>query len=423
MTARVICATIPRFVTLPYKVRKPMSSSSSWFAWQPITLHLRNPFRLSYGVSETRRSFWLRLRDDVGWGEAAIPPYYGISDEAMIAFWAQTAERRDPFPEDPAAIAAWVGETGPAPARAAIDLALHDRLARRRGVPLYRLLDLPAPTALPTSFTIAIAEPEEMARLAVEAARWPILKLKLGSDDDAARLGAVRAARPDARLRVDANAGWSAEEAVARLRQIERYDLEMVEQPTAKHDIAGMGYVQAHTELPIVADESVQSLADLEALAAAGVRGINLKLMKVGGLAPGVAMLRRARELGLKVMLGCMIETSLGTTAMAHLAGLADWLDLDAPLLIADDPFDGLTYGDDAQVYVPEQTGDRGGDATDVTRGRGDTGTRRTTETHTHSITHHASRSTEAQCFSGRSSGFSRASRSSPGAADRLPWR
>ena len=334
-----------------------MLSSSSWFAWQPITLHLRNPFRLSYGVSETRRSFWLRLRDDVGWGEAAIPPYYGISDEAMIAFWAETAERRDPLPEDPAAIAAWVGETGPAPARAAVDLALHDRLARRRGVPLYRLLDLPAPTALPTSFTIAIAEPEEMARLAVEAARWPILKLKLGSDDDAARLGAVRAARPDARLRVDANAGWSAEEAVARLRQIERYELEMVEQPTAKHDIAGMGYVQAHTDLPIVADESVQSMADLEALAAAGVRGINLKLMKVGGLAPGVAMLRRARELGLKVMLGCMIETSLGTTAMAHLSGLADWLDLDAPLLIADDPFEGLTYVEDARVHVPERAG------------------------------------------------------------------
>ena len=201
-----------------------------------------------------------------------------------------------PFPDDPAEIAAWVGEDGPAPRARAVDLALHDRLARRRGVPLYRLLDLPAPAALPTSFTIAIAEPDEMARLAVEAARYPILKLKLGSDDDAARLAAVRVARPDARLRVDANAGWSAEEAVARLRQIERYELEMVEQPTARHDIAGMGYVQAHTDLPIVADESVQCLADLEALAAAGVRGINLKLMKVGGLAPGVAMLRRARR-------------------------------------------------------------------------------------------------------------------------------
>ena len=289
-----------------------MTSIPARLTWQPLTLHLRNPFRLSYGVSETRRSHWLRLADDEGWGEAAIPPYYGISDDAMIAFWAQTAERRDPFPEVPAEIAAWVGDTGPAPARAAVDLALHDRLARRRGIPLCRLLELPEPPALPTSFTIAIAEPDEMARLAVEASGYPILKLKLGSDDDAARLAAVRAARPDATLRVDANAGWSAKEAVARLRQIEHFELEMVEQPTAKHDIAGMGYVQAHTELPIVADESVQSMADLEALAAAGVRGINLKLMKVGGLAPGVAMLRRARELGLKVMLGCMIEIVAG---------------------------------------------------------------------------------------------------------------
>ena len=320
-------------------------------------MHLRNPFRLAYGVTESRRSFWLRLCEDEGWGEAAIPPYYNISDDAMIAFWQQAAPRRDPLPDDPAEIAAWVGETGPAPARAAIDLALHDRMARHRGGPLYRLLDLPAPAPLPTSFTIAIAEPAEMARLAVEAARYPILKLKLGSDDDAARLAAVRAARPDARLRVDANAGWSAEDAVARLRQIERYDLEMVEQPTAKHDIAGMGYVQAHTELPIVADESVQNMADLDALAAAGVQGINLKLMKVGGLGPGVAMLRRARELGLKVMLGCMIETSLGTTAMAHLSGLADWLDLDAPLLITNDPFDGLVYDEDARVHVPERPG------------------------------------------------------------------
>ena len=343
-----------------------MPMSSPWFTWQPILLQLRNPFRLSYGVSETRRSFWLRLAGDEGWGEAAIPPYYGISDDAMIAFWEQAhrlGAARPALPDDPAEIAAWIGDDGPAPARCALDLALHDRSARRRGVPLYRLLDLPAPTVLPTSFTIAIAEPAEMARLAAAAGCYPILKIKLGSDDDAPRLAAVRAARPDARLRVDANAGWTADEAVARLAGLARYDLEMVEQPVAKHDIAGMGYVQAHTDLPIIADESVQTMADLEALAAAGVRGTNLKLQKVGGLGPGVAMLRRARALGLKVMLGCMIETSIGATAMAHLAGLADWLDLDAPLLIANDPFAGITFGPGALVRVPDG----------VTRRRGDT--------------------------------------------------
>ncbi len=331
-----------------------MSSDLPHISWQALTLQLRNPFRLSYGVSETRRVFWLRLADDAGWGEAAIPPYYGISDAAMIALWEGV---RRTWPDDPAEIEAWIGPDGPAPARAALDLALHDRIARRQGVPLHRLLDLPAPLPLPTSFTIAIGEPAEMARLAGEAGRYPVLKIKLGSDDDEARLAAVRAARPEARLRVDANAGWSAEEAVGRVAALERYGLEMIEQPVAKGDIAGMGYVQAHTALPVIADESVQTLADVEALAAAGVAGINLKLMKVGGLAPGLRILRRARELGMKVMLGCMIETSLGVTAMAHLAGLADWLDLDAPLLIANDPFDGVYYDEAARMHLPERTG------------------------------------------------------------------
>lgn len=343
-----------------------MSQSIFRLTWQPLTLHLRNPFRLSYGVSETRRAFWVRLLErncditalhDAGWGEAAIPPYYGITDEAMIAFWAEVAQRADPFPDDPAQISTWIGPIGPAPARCALDLALHDRIGRRRQQPVWQALGLPAPRALPTSFTIAIAAPEEMARLAAEAAAYPVLKIKLGSDDDLARLAAVAAARPDARLRVDANAGWAPEAAPALLRKLARFNLELVEQPVAKDDIAGLGYVQAHTDLPVVADESCQTLADVEALAAAGVRGINLKLQKAGGLGPGLAMLRRARELGMQVMLGCMIETSIGVTAMAHLSGLADWLDLDAPLLIANDPFTGLRYDDHGGIHAPEGPG------------------------------------------------------------------
>lgn len=334
-----------------------MPDRSPRFSWSAQTLRLRNPFGLSYGVTETRQAFWLRLPDDAGWGEAAIPPYYGISDASMIAFWAAVAQRSEPFPEDPGEIPAWVGADGPAPARCALDLALHDRIARQQGVPLWVLLGLPKPVVRPTSFTIALAEPEEMARLAAEAAAYPVLKIKLGSFDDVARVAAVRGARPGARLRVDANAGWSGEEAVARLRQLECFSLEMVEQPVAKTDFAGMGYVQSHTDLPVVADESVQTLADVEALARAGVRAINLKLQKAGGLAPGLAMLRRAKALGMQVMLGCMIETSLGVTAMAHLAGLADWLDLDAPLLISNDPFDGVTYDEQSGIHVPERPG------------------------------------------------------------------
>ena len=118
-----------------------------------------------------------------------------------------------------------------------------------------------------------------------------------------------------------------------------------------------MGCVQAHTSLPVVADESVRTLSDVEALAAAGVRGINLKLQKVGGLAPGLAILRRAEALGLQVMLGCMIESSLGATAMAHLSGMAGWVDLDSPLLIVDDPFDGVRYAAEGALLMPDRPG------------------------------------------------------------------
>ncbi len=330
---------------------------STGLAWEKIVLKLRNPFRLSYGVSETRQAFWLRLPGDEGWGEGTIPPYYGVADDAMEAVWRAAAESGRELPDDPAEIEAWVGGEGPAPARCALDLALYDRIARRHGLPLYELLGLPKPAPMPTSFTIAIDMPEAMARMAADNRHMPIIKVKLGSDDDESRLKAIRAARPDARLRVDANAGWSLQEAIHQVQALESYDLEMIEQPLPKDQIEAMGEVQTHTHLPLVADESVQTLQDVERLAAAGVRGINLKLMKVGGLTPGLRMLKRARELGLQVMLGCMVETSLGTTAMAHLAGLADWLDLDAPLLVSNDPFDGVTYSPTLDLSIPDRPG------------------------------------------------------------------
>lgn len=326
-------------------------------SWERLTLHLRNPFRLSYGVSDTRQAFWIRLEDDEGWGEGTIPPYYRVDYAEMIAFWQRAAESALPFPEDPQEIPAWVGTSGPAPARSAVDLALYDRIGRQRGQPLYALLGLPRPQSKPTSFTIAIDTPEAMALMAQRVANYPIIKVKLGSDDDEARIRAIRAVRPDARLLIDANAGWSYAEAVHNIAALARYDLELIEQPLPREDIEEMGRLQAHCPMPIVADESVQSLADVERLAAAGVQGINLKLMKVGGLTPALAILKRARELGLRIMLGCMIETSIGATAMSHLMGFADWLDLDAPILISNDPFEGLQYDEYANVTAPERPG------------------------------------------------------------------
>jgi len=331
--------------------------SGTRLTWEMLTMILKNPFRLSYGVSLTRQAFWIRLAGDEGWGEGTIPPYYGVDQSDMIAYWEKASHKDEAFPDDLEGIADWVGQEGPAPARCALDLALHDRLARMRAVPLYALLGLPEPKPIATSFTIAIDTPEEMARMAAQIADYGVIKIKLGSEDDIARLAAIRAARPDVKLRIDANAGWTLAESLRYLEKLEAFDLELIEQPLPKDQIEEMGEIQKHTAIPVVADESVQTLRDIERLAAAGVRGINLKLMKVGGLIPALKMLRLARELGLRIMLGEMVETSLGTTAMAHLTGLAEWVDLDGPLLITNDPFDGVQYDRHAVLKVPERPG------------------------------------------------------------------
>ena len=326
------------------------------FTIENVALRLRTPFRIAYGVSETRQAFLLRWEDG-SWGEGTIPPYYHVAAADMLNFWQRTAHRTDPLPTRIGEIEAWIDTNGPAPARSAIDLALHDRLARQAGVPLHQFLGLASSPNLPTSFTIPIDTPEAMAQMAMQAQKYHVLKIKLEGDDSVARIAAIRAARPDVRLRVDANAAWTPAEAIAQINILANYGLEMVEQPVAKGDIIGMGIVQKNTDVPIVADESVQTLADVEALAAAEVRGINLKLMKVGGISPALKILRRCHDLGLRVMLGCMVETSLGVTAMAHLASLADWVDLDAPLLIANDPFEGIQFDDAGRISVPNRAG------------------------------------------------------------------
>jgi L-alanine-DL-glutamate epimerase-like enolase superfamily enzyme len=324
--------------------------------WEKIALQLRNPFRVSYGVSDTRDAFWIRLADDVGWGEGTIPPYYRVDPSKMTNCWDRASRQSMPFPEEFDDIPHWLPE-GPAPARSALELALADRIAKERGVPLYRLLKLPPPAQLTTSFTIGIDAPAAMGQMASDISDFPVIKLKFGSDDDESRLRAVRAARPDAKIRVDANAAWSFDEAVKYLSWLEKYNLELIEQPLARDQHRAMGELQKRTRIPIVADESVQTMDDIEQLGAAGVRGINLKLMKAGGLTNGLRILKRAKEFGMQVMLGCMIETSLGTTAMAHLAGLAEWIDLDAPLLVSNDPFDGIEYDRIARISVPDRPG------------------------------------------------------------------
>jgi L-alanine-DL-glutamate epimerase-like enolase superfamily enzyme len=327
-------------------------------SWQKLTLHLKNPFSLSYGVSEVRSAFWIRLKNDEGWGEGTIPPYYGISEQEMVTFWQVAAENPEAFPDKVNQITDWIGTEGPAPARCALDLAFHDRLARHLNLPLHKLLVIPTPEPKPSAFTIATNTPEAAEEMAISLKSFPIIKLKLGRDsNDIDILRAVRHARPGVRIWVDANAGWYLDDAIRLSRDLERLHVELLEQPLEKLDFEGMGSLQSKTSIPIVADESVRTPDDIDALAKCGVKGVNVKLMKVGGLSPGLKMIKQAKDLGLKVMLGCMIETAIGTTAMAHLSGFADWLDLDASLLIANDPFMGMTIDENAMVHIQPKPG------------------------------------------------------------------
>lgn len=326
--------------------------------WEKITLKLRKPFRLSYGTSEERQAYWIRLNNDEGWGEGTIPPYYNVSSAIMEDYWRNTDLRGEALPDQFEAIANWIDPDGPAPARAAIDLALHDYLSKKQGLPLYAALGLDRPLPKPSSFTIAVDTPAAMAEEATRVLHFPIIKVKLGGDDqDIQRLEAVREARPDARLLVDANAGWDPAQAEGYLKHLEHLNVELLEQPLGPSEIEGMGRLQALTSIPIVADESVRTLKDVKDLAKAGVRGVNIKLMKVGGLSPALEMIRLARHYRMKIMLGCMIETSIGLTAMSHLAGLADWLDLDASLLVSNDPFEGMSFDETATVRVTDRPG------------------------------------------------------------------
>jgi len=322
--------------------------------WEPITLDLKTPFRIAHGTYSHRHNVLVRL--DEGLGEAAAVVYYGETQEVILDYLKTVPDLGD----DPFDFEAVLKRLPPGSkaARAAIDVALHDLWGKRIGQPLYRLFGL-NPEALPeTSFTIAMDEPEEMGRQA-KASGYPILKIKLGGGRDEAMVAAIRKAT-DARLRVDANAGWSREEAARLVPRLAEYDLELVEQPLAADDLEGLRWLRKHLKeagvtVPIVADESVHTSKDVAQLAGA-VDGIVVKVMKTEGLREALRTIHTARAHDLQVMLSCMVETSVGVTAAAHLAPLCDYADLDGPLLISNDPYRGLCY-EGARMTLPEGPG------------------------------------------------------------------
>lgn len=321
----------------------------------PLTLQLRSTFRVAHGASDQRFNVLCQIEE--GLGEAAVVPYYADTQKSILAYLRQVGELPG---DDPARLEDWLANLPPGSqaSRAAIDIALHDLWGKRLGQPLYRMFGLD-PTRLPlTSFTIGIDQPEIMAERARQG-NYPILKVKVGSPNDVAALATIRQAT-SARLRVDANAGWSYTQALELIPILAQFDLELIEQPLPRGDIEGVRALrqqlrQRGVQTPIFVDESVHTARDVAAHAGA-VDGVVIKLMKTGGLREALRAIHTARALDMQVMLSCMIESSIGVTAAAHLAPLCDYADLDGPLLIADDPYQGVAYHG-AQMTLPERPG------------------------------------------------------------------
>ena len=322
--------------------------------WEPITLDLKTTFRVVHGASDQRHNVLIYLDDGVG--EAATVPYYGETQQGIIQYLTAVPD----LGEDPLHLDEVLSKrpSGSRAARSAIDEALHDLWGKKLGQPLYKLFGL-NPKKLPlTSFTIGIDEPEMMAEKARESG-YPIIKIKLGSENDEGIVAAIRNVT-NAKLLVDANAGWTRERALQIIPRLIDYDLDLVEQPLAVDDVEGYFWLKEKlraqkVHIPIFADETAKTSHDIVKLAGA-IDGVVVKTMKSEGIREALRMIHTARAHDMQIMVSCFIESSVGVTAAAHLAPLCDFADLDGPLLIKNDPYRGLNY-EGAEMTLPDGPG------------------------------------------------------------------
>ena len=325
-------------------------------------VHTTHPFVIARGGATEHRLIRVRLIDDngvEGWGEAAPNRFYGETADTVLGALARLApivEAADPWHlEDlDAGLNRALRFNGSV--KSAISAAAHDLMGKRLSVPVYKLWGLDPAKAPLSSFTIAIAaNDDELCERVRQAASYPVLKVKLGSDHDERIIRVVRETAPDKVLRVDANAAWSAKQALHMMPLLVDCGVEYVEQPLPAHDIDGLRFVRERAPLPIIADESCVVATDVARLADA-VDGINIKLSKCGSLREALKMIATARAHGMLVMAGCMIETSLGITAAAHFAPLLDYADFDGAALLSDDPYVGATI-DGGKIVIPDAPG------------------------------------------------------------------
>ncbi len=323
-------------------------------------LELKQTWTIARGSADHKEYNFVQLEAEgiTGIGEAAHNVRYGESLESIREFLLRLkplleSANYKQFYELGQSILNW--QDGQNAAKAALDSALLDWITKRLKVSLYEYWGLNKDKTPVTSYSIGIDKPEIMQEKIRAAAEFPILKIKLGSDNDEAIIAAVRAAT-DRVVRVDANEGWKdRQEALEKIQWLAKMNVEFVEQPLPAHRLEDVAWLRERSPLPLIADEDVKTTVDLPALARA-YHGINIKIMKSGGLQEAMRMIHVARALGLKIMLGCMIESSLGITAAAHLSPLVDWADLDGNLLIKNDPYRGVRV-QQGRLILPEGPG------------------------------------------------------------------
>ncbi len=341
------------------------------FALRTEVLHLpfRDPFRIArHEDSQASRTVLTYLEQDEaqGLGECFPVPFYGETVEttnAVLPYLVGALDELGPLPTDRHDVLRWLerssvlmsdalGNHGGA--KMGLDTALHDLAAKAQGVPIWQLIGT-SDQLPPTDYSLGLDDPDTVAERARRVAHFPALKIKVGGPSDIETLEAVRAVFGGP-LRVDANTGWEPEQAAALIPELDRLGVELVEQPFRARMLPELRWLRERSSLPIMADESAVFVEDLPMLAGV-VDGVVVKLAKVGGIGPALRQIRLARELGMKLMLGCMVETSVGIAAAAMVASEVDWLDLDGNLLLADDPFEGLELGQDCRWQLSAEAG------------------------------------------------------------------
>ncbi len=324
--------------------------------FHPFDLALTHTFTIAHDSRDVQPTLIVELKDGAlsGFGEATSNPYYGVTVDKMISSLESVRNLIEDHafssPEDLWEKTHIYLKNNPF-AQSALDEAAHDLFAKQSGKKLYESWGLETSHNPLTNFTIGIDTVEKMVSKMKELP-WPIYKIKLGTDDD---LRIVRELRQhtDARFRVDANCAWTAVQTIEFAPELRKLGVEFIEQPLKADDITGMKRVFAESALPVIADESCIIEDDVQACHGL-FHGVNIKLTKCGGLTPARRMIEQAKKLGMKTMVGCMTESSVGISAIAHLLPLLDYVDMDGSLLIKNDPATGVTFDFGRIIYAQE---------------------------------------------------------------------